>query len=283
VADAIIPFFETFVTAGTSNVLKATITPRDVYHSQQRIIDDSVAKQKYLELMFVVDDVVNISLPSTLTGVTVEATESKGGQSAIASGNSSSATATASASYDVAVGFSIRDGYSGLAPAKKYIYFIDPQSGDRGSIYARIPDGGVREWPVAQTETNTITLIVNSERVSATASVSLPDNKSKSISVDRSSSIQIFNVPNTLHSLQNVQQNSSFTHRTSAEARGPQSGDAIVDAEAKAEYKITGQINATTPTKFPTGKFLYSVNSQLYRFGLIKIEATVVDVTDDMV
>jgi hypothetical protein len=39
------------------------------------------------------------------------------------------------------------------------------------------------------------------------------------------------------------------------------------------------QLSATSPPSFPTGKFIVSSDVSLYRYGLAKVTAVVVDVT----
>lgn len=273
-----VPFTQSVVGAGTSGTPDSEITPRDSIHSIQKQYNFEQIKEKYLNTIFEIPDVVNISLPDFLTGVDVNIFEVKGGQNATATGNSSQATASATASYEVGVGFSVRNGYSGPAQARRKIFFIE----GNGSIYSVL--GDVRPFPVFQTETNSFSVVIQSESVSATASVSLPENKSQSISVQKQTDVRVYNVPATLHQAIGFgQYNKNFENKTKARASGPQSGVAEVEAVAKASVSFVGQINATDPNNFQAGNYLYSLNAQLYKYGLIKVEATYVDVTPNMV
>ena len=229
-----------------------------------------------------------------MTDISIEPQPSEGGEDTTSTGNSCSATATASASHDLSVGFSVRSGYSGPAPAIKYIFFIlaSPNyyfAQSEAGIYSKVrriagEGGSIEPWPVYQTETNTFTTIVHSERVSATASVSLPKNKSKSISVDRSSNVQSYNVPQTLHRyIPLTKQINPLVVTKTAKASGDLVGNVDVTATATSNCFIIGQINPTSPTEVKTGKFFYSINSQPYRFGLVRCEVVVVEVTNDMV
>lgn len=293
VLDITIPYTEEFIKGGTVGTPSAVITPRDVYHSQEKIIDIVATQEKYLNSVFVLDEIVNISLPDVLTNVSIVPTPSEGGENTTSTGNSCSATATASASYDLAVGFSIRNGYSGPAEARKYIFFIlaspdynfaQSETGIYNKVRRIAGEGSIKPWPIYQTETNTFTTIIQSERVSATASVSLPKNKSKSISVDRSSNVQSYNVPQTLHEFIPLQvPQNPFVVTKIATAEGDLVGSVTVEAIAKAQCYLIGAIHPTSPTQVQTGTFFYSINSQPYRFGLVRCEVVVVDVTGDMV
>ena len=214
----------------------------------------------------------------------------EGGEDQTSEGNSCSASATAFASYDLDVGFEVRNGYSGPAFAKKYIFFIDTVSqyevsGILGRVN-RVAGGGggaVKAFPVFRSRSETITTKVISERVTATASVSLPKNKNKSLSVDKQVNANIINIPPTLHGRFSIKKNEEHIVERKAKAEGEDTGASEVIAKATAKAIITEDIIETYPDSFPTGRYLISVNSQPYRFNLIRVEAVVVEVTKDMV
>ena len=288
--DVLIPYTEQFVEGGTTDTPNASIVPRDVFHSRQRIIDVEAARQAYLDSIIVLDDVVNISLPDKLIDVIVNIEKIEGGENQTSEGNSCSASATAFASYDLDVGFEVRNGYSGPTIAKKYVFFIDAVSqyevsGIIGRVNRVAGEGssGVEAFPVFRTKSETITTKVISERITATASVSLPKNKNKSLSVDKQVNANIINIPPTLHGRFTIKTNKEHIVERTAKAVGENTGTSEVIAKAKAQAIISQDIIETFPEKFPTGRYLVSVNSQPYRFNLIRIEAVVVEVTENMV
>lgn len=290
--DVTIPYTEQFIEGGeNANIPNTTIVPRDVYHSRKRTIDVDAAKEYYLNQIYVVDDVVNVSLPDVITNIVVNSEQIEGGENQTSTGNSSSASATAFASHDLDIGFDIANGYSGPVFCKKYIFFIDGARPLEGGIVGKINQvvvgntlefaALIPQFPVYITETNSFTIVVESERVTATASVSLPDNQNKSVSVDKQVRAEVINVPPTLHKSYDI---SSFIPKEplrvkrTAKADGPDSGISEVEIEAVSRIKTKGKINETNYTNIQTGRFIYSVNSQPFRFGLIRVEATIVEI-----
>jgi hypothetical protein len=142
---------------------------------------------------------------------------------------------------------------------------------------------GVKAFPVFRTKSETIITKVISERITATASVSLPKNKNKSLSVDKQVNANIINIPPTLHGSFSIKQRQEHIVERKAEAVGEDTGTSEVIAKAKAQAIISQDIIQSFPEEFPTGRYLVSVNSQPYRFNLTRVEAVVVEVTEDMV
>jgi hypothetical protein len=286
------------------------ITPRDVYHAQKRTILSEKVKEEYLKKFYALEDVVSVSLPDQLIDIIVEVVKSEGGDNATSTGNSSSATASATASFDYSVGYSVRNGYSGLLDATKYIFFLDSKNKiDVVDFLNTKLQENIQKWPVFNTESSSFSIITQSETVTATASVSLPNNRNKSVSIDKRSDVQTFQIPQSLHKEITINAGildesgtgfiTNFEVERTATASGAQAGTSTASAKAKANIKVNairtyitnigGQdviytqigntIGATNPESIEVGKYLYSVNSQLYRFGLVKIEAVVVEIT----
>jgi hypothetical protein len=291
-----IPFTQQFVEAGEEGEIGSSITPRDVFHSQKRTIDIQAAKKEYLKYEVITDDVVSINLPDVLESIEITVEQIEGGQNSTATGNSSQAQCTASADWEIAVRPKISSGASGSYPASKHIFFIDPEDStalgfktiDTGFINkppVTIPVGTIIErtqsnpFPLFRPQSQSFNIIVESERVVGSASVSLPDNKSESISSEKNVRIQTVTLPfciNTDVSLAKTSGN--FVVEKNAKAEGPDvSTEVKVKAEAKYRIEGANPIPRTPPYEFiPSGRFLYSVNTQLYRFGLVKVEATIV-------
>lgn len=293
VSDIPLQFTEQFQNAITLSELtdpesNAEVRPRDIYHSLVRKYEIDKIREEHKKKKWILDEVVNITLPDRLIGFTTKKIEIRGGEDSTANGNSSSATASAYADYEVDAEASIEYGYSGPVVAKKYIFFME----DNDEVLERLNEIfglGVQNWPQMIPEPCTLKAIIRSQRNTGTVSVSLPNNKSKSFSNSETTRIESFSFPPTLHNtillgslgfgVAWTPDLVTFDVERKAEAIGSAvSSSATAKATASVEF-YTNQgigITETTPTQIPSGDFLYQVNSQLYKFGLVRVEAIVV-------
>ena len=238
-------------------------------------------------------------------------------------GNSSSASASIELNSVAYIDAVIENGYSGPAKASRYIFFLprDPvESCSYEAILAKIngfesgqgnqsggetvvgteggggesgggaaPDEaeeGVLSWPVVRPRQEKVEIFTTSEQKSARLAASLPNNISKSLSGSKRFNRFLLNIPPTLHgeiewSLSDITGPASVS--TSVGVSGSNvsaSTDLNIDQTLQ---EFEGVTKSTTPEFFPIGKFLYAISTSPYRYGYLRVEAIVVEVTKEMV
>ena len=253
-----------------NKVLKRTYDSRQIR---------SVLNSQY----YITDTAVNIKLPDTLDSVTVYWGRSGGaggsggtGQS-IGTGTYSSSTDSStksSSSISGDVYFAITNGFDGNITGKMHEFFL--QIGSDGeitsqAILSKLQGGPYSEWPVIRTKTDNIVLITGSkslsEAISRSRSVNINGatleesaNKQFDVNVGASSIV----VPNCLRGSIGINETTI--------------GSFASDVEPTYGVRPSN-LTATTPSKFPTGKYLYSSNVELYKWGFAKVRTITVEIT----
>jgi hypothetical protein len=284
--DISVPFTREIIGAGElADNESAQIEPRNSLHSIKTVIDKNVVTDALEAYHVISGDVQNISLPDVLESVTVRIYNEESGSNDIAEGSGNSASASASIGIDCSsiIDTNIKNGYSGPAKSTRHIFFLPEGGSEYGAILAKT---GAQPWPVVRPKQEKIEVTTVSEQRSARVALSLPDNVSRSKGGGKRTSRSVVNIPPTLHGDITVTRSDDFgspTASTSVSVSGPSGASASVDLRVESSNRIVPpSFSATSPSFFPSGLYLYSVNASPYRYGFLRVEAIVVEVTADM-
>jgi hypothetical protein len=271
--DFAVPYTQKFIEGGDLDLDgPSDITPRDRYHSLRRTYQTNQAS---VDSVITTYEIVNISLPDVLQEVTLYVNYDSSSDVAAGGGNTCEARASASASADADLYFKIKNGYNGPIDAEKKIFFLKKEDCTKGNIFSKLGTG-VQSWPILKPQEETILVSLLSKRTTISRSVSLPANTSTALGTDTNRDWKTFTIRPTLHPALPIANSISGTATATASATAGPSG---VQASVAASFEKVGTISATSPEFFPAGKYAYSINTTPYKYGLVRIEALVVDVT----
>jgi hypothetical protein len=147
------------------------------------------------------------------------------------------------------------------------------------------PAGIYKNWPYIQSRTENLVVITGgkSETVnnsnSAYASINgFGSGSGQGSSIDVDVNARSINIPETLHGQITIEEKSFGT--TGPSTLEPTYGirPAILETT---KAVINGDLSAAAT--FPVGKYLFSSNIELYKWGFVKVEAITVDITPDLV
>lgn len=284
--DISIPFTREIIDAGELAIDEsAHIEPRNSLHSIKTVIDKNAFTEVLKGYHVQSGDVQNISLPDVLKSVSVKIYNEESGSNDIAEGSGNSASASASIGIDCSsvIDTNIRNGYSGPAKSVRHIFFLPEDDSGYDAILAKT---GALTWPVMRPKQEKIEVTTVSEQRSARVALSLPNNVSRSKGGGKRTSRSVVNIPPTLHEQITVNSSDpqgSPTASTSVSVSGPSGASASENLIVNSSFKIIPpSLAATDPSSFPSGLYLYSVNASPYRYGFLRVEAIVVEVTADM-
>jgi hypothetical protein len=283
--DVAIPFTRQFVEAGTEAPSEpSSIEPRDTLHSVNNTINTTEAKSRLLDVLYITGTIQGVSLPNVLTSVKLYVDYATESAQSNASGNSATASTTVGVNAGVDLLYDIKDGYQGPADAEQYLFFLPKDQCGLADILSKL--NGAQKFPVVLPKTEKFLIRYTTEKKFVSLQASLPNNRSISQSIDRTPQTKTFTIPPTLHSNVTIQTITRGTNSisTSIGVATPTQGSYGVTIDATAELgEAQSTLTATTPTSFPTGRYLYSVTTSPYRFGLVRVEAIVVEITEAMV
>jgi len=283
--DVTIPFTRQFVEAGTELPDESvSINPRDSLHSEVTKFDYEESRDRLLAIEYSTPVIEQISLPDRLLGVTLYIYYTRD------SGNTTQEGSTFSVIFSGAVNttsqlfFETEDGFSGQVDATNHLFFMRKELCTISEINSKL---GALSWPVIRPQNEKIIVTTKSDAISAKFSASLPDNFINSFDRNRTRDLTTFAIPPSLHSALpiNVNVNGDPAFTISGQVTKPPDGALIVYSyEMLGETTILdGSIGETSPPSFPTGRFIYRLSTSPFRFGLVRVEATVVDITSEMV
>jgi hypothetical protein len=253
----------------------------------------------------------NVSFPDFLYAVRIISTStiSQGSSSSqnitsvvgiTAMATSKSSSSSSSVSTDVA--YYVRTGYSGPVPSTRHVFFLDKDNADNQSILNAINsispqyDPLVKNWPKVFPEPVVIvTFGSSSSRSQSTSGVYrsspqrvLPTGESNNTSSGSSASQTV--IPPTLHRAMSPKKGNTGQVIINAPSTAPELEDnkEILDApnisvDEIIEPTLTESIPATSPEKFPAGNFLINIETEAYRYGLVRVSCTVAHVDEDYV
>ncbi len=284
--DIAIPFTREIIEAGELALNEsAEVDPRNSLHSVKTLIDKQALTDALDDYHVIAGDIQNVSLPDVLLSVSLKITnEESKSDSSSGDGNSASAGGSVEIQSRPTLNYVISSGYSGPAKATRHMFFLPEENCGYSAIQGKTNS---LQWPIVRPRPERVEIVTFSERKSLTIQKSLPNNIGRSGSASKTASIASLSIPPTLHgevalTLSDVDgpTSSSVTVSVTAPDSGTVARTLNVEALTK-EYVI--DIRPTSPPAFPAGNYLYGISVSPYRYGYVRVDAVVVEVTGDMV
>jgi hypothetical protein len=263
--------------------------PIDEYKSLKKEYNRDEIHKVFQDQYYVVQTQIQVSLPNKLLNV-IAYTSSDYGQGG--SGSQARSVGGDSYSYSIDGGykssaavnadiyFKLENGFSGYLNGEKHIFFmpIDRNGKVNKTILSELndrnPGKNYKDWPVIRRTTENIIVFTGSKSRSDSGgeSVSVSPNgfsnaSSGSFSYDVNRSVSSITLPDALHDDISIQMIDI----------GPQ---LPTELDVKAEI-LPSQLTSTNPPRFPVGNYLMSSSMELYKWGLVKITAETVDITEE--
>jgi hypothetical protein len=283
--DVTIPFTRQFVEAGTELPDDSVnINPRDTLHSEVTKFDYEESRDRLLAVEYATPVIEQISLPDQLLGAVLYVYYDSDSSTTNQRGSTFVFGASVSVGVAYELFFEIKDGFSGPVTATNYLFFMRKDLCTSNEIEARL---GAQSWPIIRPQNEKILVTSISNKITAQYSASLPNNLTQSSSFDKARTLATFQIPPTLHQGFTVFRNivGSDSRTVSGSFTAPPDGTLALyeyTANASAGF-VEGSIGATNPPSFPIGRYIYRLSTSPFKFGLVRVEATVVDVTSEMV
>jgi hypothetical protein len=301
--DIVFPFSETMV--DTSNLNEITgnrkdINPQNKTTSLSKIYTYSEISSTLNNYYYEFPDLFTINLPDKLVGISLYLSIGRGSSYGRGVGSTYSWSSGGSSSIGGDITTDIQQGYNGIVPSVRSVFFLPKDSSSMASVLAKINSIGGRStaqlWPYIKAISHTISLTGTTLSGSASESASLAsiDNegsRSYASSSNWSISTGTSKIPPTIHGEIPIKVAASTQEDFLESHKGmtiPKFYMAITDINGNSINWDSDQedgptIPATDPDEFPIGRYIVAVNASPYRFGFTRIEATVVDITKEYV
>jgi hypothetical protein len=280
-----------------------SLVPRNNLQTVKRTVDKTKSRQALLDFNWTFGSTVNISLPDTLLGVRCINSISTGGgfgEDDIEISPGTTLTLVRGGWYSVVgnIVFDIKEGYSGPADANRHVFFLDRDSATLTNVINRLNtlsiysgSNMVEKWP--RTKPVRHTLIVSGGKVEVNFQ-SLINGVEDSPFVetilggDNAGSVTVTEtpIPPTLHeNIPILFENISVADLTgeggSTPSISPIQPTVSILGESRRPSVEPLSIPATSPPSFDAGNYLVSVDTEPYRFGLVRVSAVVSLITSD--
>jgi len=316
--DVVFPYTQTVVPTLSSvpedPEIGVDLTPRNNLQTLKRTRDKEVSRAALLEFNWTFGSTVNLSFPDVLEGVKCINTISTGGGKAgsgfdeLELSAGTNLTIVRGGWYNVIgnIVYNIKEGYSGPVDANRHVFFLDRDSATLDNVVDRLNtlsiysgSNAVKRWPKTKPVKRILivsggrielnaTALINSEEIDdqiETNQISLSDDNGGSITVTETP------IPATLHDeLEITVETSTIADLT------PDEEDDIIPSFTPIvpTISIVGEnepwptdsstplrLPATTPPSFESGNYLLSIDTEPYRFGLVRVSAIVAIVDED--
>jgi hypothetical protein len=270
-----------------TNISNINYKPIDQWKSLKKSYNKDEIVKALSDQYYSLETQANISLPDTLESVIVYTggsfsngknksnTKSVGGDSyaySIGGGFQSSS------SFSADVYFKIKKGFNGYIKGRQHIFFlpIDSNGIVQSSVLNKLNEkdqtSTYQEWPVIRQSTENIVVITGSGSIEESKyeskSVSIngfSDATREDESMSSSSNAKSVTIPESLHG--------PIIVTTSA-------GNTIPDKFGAQSFVFPSTLQETSPPRFPSGKYLISSQMELYKWGMVKVTATTVEITE---
>jgi hypothetical protein len=309
--DVILPFTQQVKTAGVDlGTPRTEIKPLDKWRQQNRTVDIEAIQDFLDDYLLEYAGRTNVDLPDKLVGISAvmvsdqgEGTSEETGDIAFTGNYSISmalrATAQSSLNKIPEVMTDIKQFWGNNIPCLNYQFFL-PSPVTAADILTKITaitGGVVTTWPKYNPEM--VSLVIRGGRVSVQVSASSQGSDAVNDSGTSSTtgggtgysrevglSVKSMRISPTIHGEIVISGTTTASGTVSATATAEATGLGPFETETQ-----TGDASASiTPTTIPatagdvswpdSGKFLYRVDAQPYRFGYIQVHAIVVDTAD---
>ena len=275
--------------ASWQDIANKSYKPLDKWKTMKRTYDRVKIATALLSQYYVTQTQVQINLPNKLLEVTAYFSRdySKGENKTLqenAGGDAYGFTMgggfKSSGSISADVYFKLENGFNGYIDGEEHTFFMDIDDNGRvsKSIIAELNDrnNGSKTylaWPNIKRITENILLFTGGKSKTESASKSedvsingFAEAERKDWSYDIDTNVNTVTLPDAIHEQLTVNEIYS----------GP---------EIPTDLQITGGVNpkilaATSPAKFPTGNYLISSSMDLFKYGLVKVKAITVTITD---
>jgi hypothetical protein len=276
--DIVIPYKQFFAEANTDSATgeRKRVTPRDLKHSQVVEYDVAEAQEALDNYYWEIPDMVSISLPNKLISVVAVIQRSTGESEGTGFGDTYFYTTSNSNSSRGKVIYNIEEGFNGNIPAIKAVFFLPKESSSPENVLAVVQAKSAVDgfFPNARPQSHELVVFGSSEDVSESKSVSFTSG-SDSSSKSASFSIDSTTIPSTIHE--------RLTVGSNIDDLNPDNNNSPQGSSISAAVR-PNILEATNPFPvFPTGNFLYQINSTPYRFSYVRVEAIIVKITEEYV
>jgi|694.fasta_scaffold17753_14 hypothetical protein len=269
--DIVIPYKRVFASATSSRFTEGNrkrVTPRDVVYSEVIRYDVEDAQQSLDEYYWEIPDMIEVALPDKLMSISAAANGVQAQSEApTVNGDTYSYTQMKRNSVGATLRYDIEEGFRGVVPTIRAVFFLPKGAASPNQVLQKVrnekENQSIQFWPNVRPRAYQIAIVETSQSEETSESVSF-DSAATSTSTMGSVTTNIANVPATIH------------------------GDLDIDitgfpSEAGTVSITPSSLSATEYSTFPTGLFVYRINASPYRFSYVRIDALLVDITNDYV
>ena len=278
--DIVIPFQQ--VTVPPQNTQLSTgarrrVTPRDVAHSTVVKYDVEDVQDALDSYYWELPEMVQISLPDKLISISCPIEQSGGTGSGDGTGDTWFVNYSSNFTRRGKIIYDIEEGFRGNIPALRAVFFLPKEDCSPQKVLQVVreksasPATGSTEsqiifYPNARPQSHELVVIGESASLEKSKSISF-DSVSDSTSKSGSFTIDTTIIPPTIHGPLTIRDDISGGSGSSAST-----------------YVRPNSLPKTEPySVFPTGKFIYQINSTPYRFSYVRIEAVILEITSEYV
>jgi hypothetical protein len=314
--DVVFPYTQTVVptllTVPETLEAGVDLAPRNNLQTVKRTRDKDASREALLAFNWTFGSTVNVSLPDLLEGVVCINSISTGGgysESELDLGFNGKWTTVTAGTYSI-IGnlvYDIKEGFSGPVDANRHVFFLDRDSATLQNVINRLNtlpayqgtmagfkpsttvSKNVKKWPKTKPKKHTIIVTGGTIEVQGTRLNQFGEEDnflSNNISTNNFGSITTSEniIPPTLHEGINI----GTTDVTFADlTTGNDSGPSISPADTKISVFFEDgrdtrySLQPTEPPFFEAGNYLVSIDTEPYRFGLVRVSTVVALITKD--
>lgn len=281
--DVVFPFVQQVVSASNAGLgnNRVMVSPQDVHHSVRREVDVEEFRQKAFQEHWKVPAYIEVNLPDILESVTVVFAQSVSSGGATGTGASYSIQATGSTSVSGDARVTIRNGYNGPVPATRHVFFVDKSN---ATIDVVLQKTDAANWPSVFTRPEILTVAGGTLTLQKSYSFSMgggdyPPSNSSSQNYSGDARVGVVTIQPTLHGEINITQ-APIVQVASPSAPG---GSLTASAPTLAPDYSPKTFAPTNPPGFPVGDFLVNVDTESYKYGLVRVSATVAHIGPEYV
>jgi hypothetical protein len=314
VLDAPVPYTQTVVstlsTVPVDPEVGVDLIPRNNLQTIKRTVDKTKAQSILSEIHHVFGSTANINLPDKL--VSVKVIESYSLANAWVQSGLKIATGvrvtfkgygTVAVTGDLV--YEIEQGYSGPVQADRHVFFMAQSQATLSSVLSKInqkyTSNFAQAWPMIRPKSHTIVVSGGTAEVSGGILVNgqgLDDDVTTNIlNTDYAGTVNTSTnpIPPTLHEKIDIEREKvTVSDLQGSEIDDPDFDELIEDLyENAVKVRIssndlvstggtnpTQSLKSTSPEKFVAGRYLTQIDTEPYRYGMVRVSAVVVDIPD---
>jgi len=288
--DIVVPYTQTILPPTTSGLgePRIVVEPRDVHHSLKRELNVSDFITKALNEHWQVAALVNVDLPDVLNEVVAVSVVAKSFGATQGSGTSFSLRASGTTSNTINIRWDITNGYKGPVPATRHVFYLPKTNALINAVLTKV---NAQSFPAVFPRPVVLTTISGSvtKDVSFSQSISVMSadfSTASGASFGNSLTSNITVIPPTLHAGLTIQ-DEPITLTSSGDPNSePGSGGVSVNAANGPSFEgdySPKSIAATTPSSFPAGNYLVALETESFKFGLVRVTAVVAHINSNFV